>query len=169
MAGSKEREFPLGSLQMSGSYPLTEEAIDDALTQAAPGNYALGYMDGGTFVVSYVGRSDSDLKQRLHEWVGAPSLFERYGPSTKAPWCVRPRAGLSPLDAPMLGRVGSCADTSYTRFAYSYAPSAEAAFAKECRNFDDFGGSAGLDNRARPVPPGGMGGRSEALRKALIR
>jgi hypothetical protein len=55
-----------------------------------------------------------------------------------------------PLGAPVLGRVGVGVDSSYTRFAYSYAPSAEAAFEKECRNYDDFGGG-GLDNE---VPPG---------------
>ena len=152
METTQEREFPLGSLQMSGSYPLTEQAIDEALTRTSPGNYALGYMDRGTFIVSYVGRSDSDVKQRLHEWVGAPSDFERYAPSTKAPWGVR-QLRLSPLATPFLGRVGSCADTSYTRFAYSYAPSADAAFEKECRNYEDFGCSNGLDNRARPVAP----------------
>jgi hypothetical protein len=46
--------------------------------------------------------------------------------------------------------VGS-AESSYTRFAYSYAPSAETAFEQECRNYDDFGGSARLDNEAPPV------------------
>jgi hypothetical protein len=42
-------------------------------------------------------------------------------------------------------------DSSYTRVADSYAPSAEAAFEKECQNYDDFGACGGLDNTARPV------------------
>jgi len=109
--------FPMGSLEMSGSYPLTSKAIDERLTHKSAGNYALGYMDGDTFMVFYVGRSDSDLRHRLHEWVGAPSHE---------------------------------VDSSYTRFAYSYAPSAEAAFAKEWRNYDDFGGSVRLDNATPP-------------------
>ena len=46
---------------------------------------------------------------------------------------------------------GPGVDSSYTRFAYSYAISAAAAFEKECRNYDEFGGSGGLDNAARPV------------------
>jgi len=54
------------------------------------------------------------------------------------------------VDAPALGRVGVDADSGYTHFAYSYAPSAEAAFEKECRNYDDFGGSRELDNEAPP-------------------
>jgi hypothetical protein len=42
--------------------------------------------------------------------------------------------------------------------AYSYAPSAEEAFAKECRNYDDFGGSRRLDNAGPPArAPGALG------------
>ena len=141
--------FPMGSLAMSGSYPLTAESIDEMLTRKSPGNYALGYLDDGTFMVFYVGRSDSDVKHRLHEWVGAPSHYGHYAPSTRAAWGVH-RGGLRPLDIVAQGRVGLAVDSSYTRFAYSYAPSAEAAFAKEWRNYDDFGGSDGLDNAAPP-------------------
>jgi hypothetical protein len=43
------------------------------------------------------------------------------------------------------------AETSYTRFAYSYARTAEEAYAKEWRNYDAFGGGCGLDNRAHPI------------------
>ena len=137
------------SLEMNGSYPLSNEAIDEVLTQELPGNYALGYMEDGTFVVFYVGRSDSDVRHRLHDWVGAPSRYDRYAPASKAAWTSRYSA-LMPLGAPALGRVGVDVDSSYTRFAYSYAPSAEAAFEKQSRNFDDFGGSCELDNEARP-------------------
>ena len=136
------------SLEMNGSYPLSDEAIDEALTRMSPGNYALGYMDGDTFDVFYVGRSDSDVRQCLHEWVGMPSRYENYASPAKAPWGLH-RQGQLPVDAPALGRVGN-AESSYTHFAYSYAPSAEAAFEKECRNYDDFGGSGGLDNEAPP-------------------
>jgi hypothetical protein len=41
-------------------------------------------------------------------------------------------------------------DSSYTRFAFSYARSAEAAFEEECRNYQDFGGGDGLDNERPP-------------------
>ncbi len=143
--------FPFGQLEMNGSYPLTHEAIDEALTRRAPGNYALGFMDGSVFTVFYVGRSDSDLRLRLHEWVGAPSRYRRYGPAAKAAYGVRHR-GLSPLDAPALDRVESSVESAYTRFAYSYASSPGAAFEKECRTFSDFGGSAGLDNETQPAP-----------------
>jgi hypothetical protein len=43
-------------------------------------------------------------------------------------------------------------DSSYTRFAYSYARSAHTAFAEECRNYHDFGANHGLDNETHPIP-----------------
>jgi hypothetical protein len=142
--------YPMGSLEMNGSYPLNDQAIDEMVSRTSPGNYALGYMDGTTFMVFYVGRSDSDVRRRLHEWVGAPSRYERYAPSATAAWGSGPR-GYLPPGAPALDRVGIGVDSSYTRFAYSYAPSAKAAFEQECRNYHEFGGSNGLDNEAHPV------------------
>ena len=139
----------LRSLEMRGSYPLSDGGIDEALTHTAPGNYALGYMDGDSFTVFYVGRSDSDLRRRLHEWVGMPSNYERYASGAKAAWGGHRRGPFS-MDVPMLGRVGN-ADTRYTHFAYSYSESATAAFEKERRNFEDFGGSGALDNQTEPV------------------
>ncbi len=141
------------SLEMNGSYPLSDEAIDEVVTQTSAGNYALGYMDGDTFDVFYVGRSDSDVRQRLHEWVGLPSRYENYASPAKASWGVH-RRGKLPVDAPALDRVGN-AESSYTCFAYSYARSAEEAYAKECRNYDAFGGSHGLDNENQPVSAAG--------------
>ena len=138
------------SLEMSGSYPLSDEAIDGVLTRISPGNYALGYLDGDTFNVFFVGRSDSDVRGRLHDWVGAPSQYDRYAPASKAAW-VSGRRSLMPWGTPAFGRVGVGADSGYTRFAYSYATSPEAAFDKECRNYDDFGRSGGLDNESHPV------------------
>jgi len=137
-------------LEMSGSYPLSDEAIDEAVTRTSPGNYALGYMDDMTFVVFYVGHSDFDLRHGLHDWVGTPSRYDRFAPASKAAWATC-RSGLMPLGAPAHGRVGCNVDSRYTRFAYSYASSAEAAFEKECRNYDDFGGSRELDNEAHPL------------------
>lgn len=139
----------LRSLEMRGCYPLEDAVIDEQLTYTSPGNYALGYMEGGTFTVFYVGRSDSDLRQRLHEWVGMPSRDRRYLSLAKASWGIQRRRRV-PVGTPALDRVGS-AQSSYTHFAYSYAPSADEAYAKEWRNYDAFGGSRGLDNENRPV------------------
>lgn len=41
----------------------------------------------------------------------------------------------------------------YPYFKWSYASSPKAAFAKECRNYHDFGEVDGLDNSHHPHPP----------------
>jgi hypothetical protein len=140
-------------LETNSSYPLTHEAIDQVLTRKSPGNYTLGYLDGATFVVFYVGRSDSDVGRSLHDWVGAPSRYDRYAPACKAAWACC-RGDLMPLDRPTVGRVQN-SETSYTHFAYSYARSAEQAYAEEWRNYDTFGGSHALDNETQPVSAAG--------------
>jgi hypothetical protein len=147
------RYSTMRSLEMSGPYPLSDEAIDEALAWMSPGNYALGYMDDGIFAAFYVGRSDSDVRQRLHEWVGMPSRYEEYASSAKASWGVH-RRGQLPVDAPEFARVGN-AESRYTHFAYSYARSVEDAYAHEWRNYDAFGGSHGLDNETQPVSAAG--------------
>jgi hypothetical protein len=141
--------YPVGSLGMKGSYPLSHETIDDAVTRTSAGNYALGYMDRSVFVAFYVGRSDSDVKKILHDWVGVPSRYKKYAPSSKAA-CGSRHRGPFPLDDPALARTGMNVDSSYTRFAFSYASSAEAAFEEECRNYHDLGGYEGLDNESAP-------------------
>jgi hypothetical protein len=53
-------------LEMSGTYLFTFETIDKIVVRKSPGNYALGFTnDNGTFIVQYVGRSDTDLNQEL--------------------------------------------------------------------------------------------------------
>lgn len=138
-------------LEMSECYPLRDEVVCDALERVSAGNYALGYMDGGTFTVFYVGRSDSDVRQRLREWVGMPSHSKTYHPVAKASWRVNRRREF-PVDAPARGRVGNV-ESRYTHFAYSYARSADDAYAKEWRNYEALGGRRGLDNERQPAPP----------------
>lgn len=146
---------PMRSPEMSAAHPLSAARVDAAVALAAPGSYALGYMDGDAFVVFYVGRSDSDVRQRLHEWVGRPSepgRLVRYGSRAKASWGAspRPRRGGLPVNAPALGRVES-GESPYTHFAYRYAGSAEAAYAQEWQSYDRFGGES-LDNESEPSP-----------------
>jgi len=74
------------SLGMQGPYSLTVEAIDREVTRTSPGNYALGYTSSdGTFIVKYVGRSDSDVNGRLKNWLGSYEQFKfSYATSAKA-------------------------------------------------------------------------------------
>jgi hypothetical protein len=54
------------SLDMNGPYDFTQDKIDENITKTAPGNYALGRVnDENTFIVEYVGRSDTDLNQEV--------------------------------------------------------------------------------------------------------
>ncbi|MBE6442975.1 MAG: hypothetical protein E7022_11810 [Desulfovibrio desulfuricans] len=58
------------SLDMSGPYPLDNDTINTEVWKTSPGNYALGKINKDRkFVVSYVGRSDSDVNDRLHDHV----------------------------------------------------------------------------------------------------
>ena len=131
-------------LDMQGPRSLSDATIETTVTRVSPGNYALGYLVDGVFNVFYVGRSDADVRRRLHQWVDAPSCHPKDGRSEDASW------GLSRWGHG-LGNPCPGVDTPYSHFAYSYARTAEDAYAKEWRNYDAFGGGDGLDNDRQPV------------------
>jgi hypothetical protein len=75
----------MASLDMLGPYELTKKEIDKQVTRTSAGNYALGRVSNNTFYVSYVGRSDTDINDRLKKWVGNYSKFKfSYATSPKA-------------------------------------------------------------------------------------
>ena len=163
--------YPLGELGMSGPFPLTHHGVDRAVGGTAPGNYALGYRDGATFLVFYVGRSDLDLHADLRAWVGAPSPCSHRMPSAQAPWSLREARGWA-FATPRLASASAAVDSSYTCFAYSFADDAEAAFEKECRNFEDFGATRALDNALHPAVLRARGsalGSSRSSRTRIVR
>lgn len=104
----------MATLNMDGPFPLTNESIDKRVLKDSIGNYSLGYTKDadGSFIVKYVGRSDTDLNARLKTHVG-----------------------------------------KYPDFKFSYSTSAKEAYAKELRNYTDFGGSDALDNEIEPARP----------------
>lgn len=58
------------TLDMKGSYDLTADEVERIVEEGRIGNYALGHLDDKkTFIVNYVGRSDTDVKGRLIHWV----------------------------------------------------------------------------------------------------
>lgn len=70
---------------LSGPFQLTFESIDSAVTRISPGTYVLGRTNPSSFVIEYVGRSDSDLNGRLQDWVGKyPSFKALYFSSSQA-------------------------------------------------------------------------------------
>lgn len=140
------------ALGMGRLHALSEGAIAAAVSETSPGNFALGYFEGTSFTVFYVGRSDSDVSACLQAWVGAPSCPRSHASPSHAPWRSRP-VPLHGLGTRALGRTPFGIDTAYTHFAFCYAPSAIAAFERECRDYHELGGSEGLDNPRHPEPP----------------
>lgn len=59
----------MASLDMQGAYDFNSSEIDRNVTKISSGNYALGYLEKreekDTFIVRYVGRSDSDINKEL--------------------------------------------------------------------------------------------------------
>lgn len=62
---------------LTGPYRLSFDAIDAAVTRKSAGVYALGRTDAhGRFCVNHVGRSDSDVRSRLLDFIGSETLFK---------------------------------------------------------------------------------------------
>ena len=55
----------MASLHMSGPYKFDYATINRIVEANRIGNYALGYMEGDTFIVEYVGRSNTGVAERL--------------------------------------------------------------------------------------------------------
>ncbi len=74
----------MATLGMGRSYDLTYDQINGNIEDNRIGNYAYGYInDNGLFVVRYVGRSDSDLKERVRHGIAEMEAdkalrFERF-------------------------------------------------------------------------------------------
>ncbi len=75
----------MASSGLKGPYALTDDMIDDEVTRTSAGAYALGKLSGDTFYIEYVGRSDTDVNNRLHDHVGNyPKFKYDYFGSAKA-------------------------------------------------------------------------------------
>lgn len=62
---------------LTGPFPLTFEGIEDAVRGGSPGVYALGSRDlQGRFAIMSIGRSDTDVKERLRACIGAGTFFK---------------------------------------------------------------------------------------------
>lgn len=123
----------MASLDMDGPFALERKVIQNTVGDI-PGNFALGTMSGNKrFAVRIVGRSDANLQQtllkELKRGTGQPGFFARLFKGKK--------------------RINA--------FKFSQARDAEAAYAKECRNFHNFGGVKKLANKSHPEPPAGSG------------
>ena len=62
---------------LKGPFELTEVALQQEVGQKSPGAYALDRShDSGGFHISYVGRSDTDVNERLRQHVGKYKRFK---------------------------------------------------------------------------------------------
>lgn len=60
-----------------GSFPLTFDGITLAVKRKAPGVFALGHTGpDGKFHVKHVGRSDTDVQEKLRDYIGSANLFK---------------------------------------------------------------------------------------------
>ena len=67
----------MANSKLKGPYDLTEEGINNNVTQTSPGAYMLGKVgDNDMFYISYVGRSDTNINDRLHKWIDKYSQFK---------------------------------------------------------------------------------------------
>ncbi len=74
------------SLNMNGPHSLNTQSVNTNVNKKM-GNYALGYVnDQDTFIVQYVGRSDTDIHGRLTYWANqneSKNFKYSYAKSTK--------------------------------------------------------------------------------------
>ncbi|MCH7693312.1 MAG: hypothetical protein IID50_07710 [Proteobacteria bacterium] len=61
---------------LRGPFPLTKDGIDNNVTGTSAGAYALGATKDNTFYISYVGRSDADVADRLKDHISAYKQFK---------------------------------------------------------------------------------------------
>lgn len=64
---------------LMGPYSLTFDGISSAVTRRSPGVYALGHTGpDGKFHIQHIGRSDTDVRDKLRGYIGSNSMF-KYG------------------------------------------------------------------------------------------
>ncbi len=74
----------MASPKLSEVISLTDLRINQQVTKTSAGVYVLDASSTGPFTSSYVGRSDTDLNKRLHDWVGKYKYF-------KGTYCASPK------------------------------------------------------------------------------
>jgi hypothetical protein len=64
---------------LHGPHTLDEKSIDAYVKGVGPGAYALGRNTATGFYIDYVGRSDSDVNNRLKDWTSSKYTHFKYG------------------------------------------------------------------------------------------
>jgi len=66
------------ALNMPGLYLLDENTVNERVTQKSAGNFALGYMQYASFIVRYIGRSDSDVKEEIKKHMNTGYCYFKF-------------------------------------------------------------------------------------------
>jgi len=67
----------MAKTKLQGPYQLSDSRIDEVVNKTSAGTYVLGHINSRkVFIVEYVGRSDDDLNDRLHDWVEKYKMFK---------------------------------------------------------------------------------------------
>lgn len=76
----------MGSSNLAGPFRLSFDAIEVAVRKESPGVFALGSLDSqGRFCLAKVGRSDSNIREVLRQFIASEPLFKfSYEPGAKA-------------------------------------------------------------------------------------
>lgn len=70
------QEIIMANSGLHGPFPLTADTIRAQVIHTQPGAYALGRVEGNTFHIARVGRSDDDVGDRLGDYVGQYDSFK---------------------------------------------------------------------------------------------
>lgn len=72
----------MASLGMGSPYEFSAVSVDKQVTKTSPGNYALGYIQetekGNEFIVLYVGRSDTNVRDRLKQHLDEDDRYTHF-------------------------------------------------------------------------------------------
>ena len=76
----------MANIGLLGPFQLSYDEINKAVPKKGPGAFALGHKGpDGRFYISFVGRADTDIRDRLLNLIGSGNLFKyRFTPTTEA-------------------------------------------------------------------------------------
>jgi hypothetical protein len=61
---------------LRGSFELDEKTLNQEVAKISPGTFTLGYKKDGTYYVKFVGRSDTDVRAQLKQYIGQYDRFK---------------------------------------------------------------------------------------------
>ena len=78
ISGKIWKRFRKVRLNMYPPYLLDADTVDEKVTIKSAGNFALGYMEYASFIVRYIGRSDSDIKEEIKKHIGQGYCYFKF-------------------------------------------------------------------------------------------